>query len=107
MQKKGTTQPSKILKIYRGKEIVSLETYLSNSELWSTQESQALVSFVNPHKVFKSHKPQPSFTVSRWLKEVLPLAGIDTRMFKCHSTQFQVRCDRSLCLLYNETRAVV
>ena len=48
---------------------------LSKRESWGTQESQALVSFV------KLHKSVSSSTVSRWLKEGLSMAGIDTMMF--------------------------
>ena len=42
-------------------------------------EPQVLVSFV------KTHKTVSSLTVSRWLK-ILEMAGIDTHIFKGHST---------------------
>ena len=59
----------------------ALETYLSILESWGTQKSQVLVIFV------KSHKSMSSYTVSRWLKEGLPMAGFDARMRKGISTR--------------------
>lgn len=47
---------------------------------WNIQESQVLASFVKPCKAVTS------FSVSRWLKKGLSIAGIDTMMFKDHST---------------------
>ena len=43
-------------------------------------ETQVLVSFVKPHKAMSSS------TVSRWLKQIVEIAGIDTVIFKGHST---------------------
>ena len=58
----------------------TLDTGLSNHELWGTQEFQVLVGFM------KSHKAVTSFTVSRWFRDDPSMAGIDIRMFKSHST---------------------
>ena len=33
----------------------------------------------------KPHKPAASYTVARWLKEMLKLAGIDVPIFSDHS----------------------
>ena len=43
-----------------------------------------------PNQLFLSHKtglPVARNTISRWLKEVMSLAGIDTTYFKAHSTR--------------------
>ena len=37
--------------------------------------------------VVKPHKPVSPTTVGRWIKEALKLAGIDTAIFKAHSTR--------------------
>ena len=54
----------------------TLGTFLSKRESWGNQESQVLVSFV------KSDKVVISSSVSRWLKNGLSMAGIDTRISK-------------------------
>ena len=45
----------------------------------------------NPHQVFlstiKPHSPVASSTIARWLKTTLANAGIDTSIFKAHSTR--------------------
>ncbi|CAH3113986.1 unnamed protein product, partial [Pocillopora meandrina] len=45
------------------------------------KEDQLLVSFQKPHK------PVSTDTISRWLKTVLEKSGIDTSVFKGHSTR--------------------
>ena len=47
---------------------------------WGVEESQFLVSYLKPHK------PVSPTTVSRWLGQALAMAGIDTEVFKAHST---------------------
>ena len=60
----------------------TLEAYFQKRESWGIKEkSQLLVSHVSPHK------PICSSTVSRWLKEGLAMVGIDTQIFKGHSTR--------------------
>ena len=46
-----------------------------------TGSDQLLVSIQKPHKPVSTH------TISRWLKTVLEKAGIDTSVFKAHSTR--------------------
>lgn len=47
---------------------------------WRTTDpsktNKLLLSYVNPHK------PVPSATVPRWMRELMQLAGIDTSAFK-------------------------
>lgn len=57
-----------------------MDTGLSKHESWGTQKFQVLVSFM------KLHKAVTSFTISRWFRDDLSMAGIDIRMFKSHST---------------------
>ena len=47
----------------------------------SESTTQVLVSFVKPHKALSFS------TVSRRLKQILEIAGIDTDIFKVHSTR--------------------
>ena len=37
--------------------------------------------------LFKPFKPVSSTTIARWIKEILSLSGIDTAIFKAHSTR--------------------
>ena len=79
--------PPKPLKFYSfpGKKklrvCANLDMCLSKHESWDTKEFQVLVNFVKPHKAVTSS------TVSRWLKEGWPIAGIDASMFMGHSTR--------------------
>ena len=57
----------------------TLDTYLDLTKSWRKGESQLFLSFIEPHsKVSRS-------TITRWLKETLQLAGIDTKIFQSHS----------------------
>lgn len=63
--------------------ILTLNCYLDLSKDWrkSDAESQLFLSFVNPHKaVTKS-------TITRWIKEVLKLSGIDINTYQAHSVR--------------------
>ena len=42
------------------------------------------VSFLS---VIKPFKPVSSSTIARWIKEILALSGVDTDIFKAHSTR--------------------
>ena len=44
-------------------------------------EKQLFISFVKPHK------PVGSTAIARWVTNILKLAGIDTAVFKAHSTR--------------------
>lgn len=58
-----------------------MTAYLSRRDIWRVSDSQLLVSYVNLHKaVFSS-------TISRWIKDLLRLAGIDITEFTSHSTR--------------------
>ena len=60
----------------------TLQCYLDRaSTLRSRTTSQLLISYVKPHNAVTTN------TVSRWIKQVLTLSGIDIRTFKAHSTR--------------------
>jgi len=88
-----TARPSKphrsiMLHEYEGEEsldvIRCLRAYLTRTEplrVTEAQKQSLLVSYVKPHN------PITSCSVARWLKMVMSLAGIDTSIFKAHSTR--------------------
>ena len=58
-----------------------LKEYLHRTEKLRGGERQLLISYVKPHnKVTKA-------TISRWIKDTLSRAGVDTVKFKAHSTR--------------------
>ena len=59
----------------------SLENYICATQPLRGDSSQLFISFIKPHR------PVTSPTVARWLKEVIQEAGIDTSIFKAHSTR--------------------
>ena len=61
--------------------IVCLSEYVKRTSKLRTGCDQLLVSIQKPHKSVSTH------TISRWLKTVLEKAGIDTSVFKAHSTR--------------------
>ena len=84
--KKGAAPPSLDLHMFlEDPEICAVKTldeYLSRSKAWRTKdETQLLISFISPHKAVTGS------TVPGWIKKVLHLAGIDTNIFKGHSTR--------------------
>ena len=58
-----------------------INSNLQRGNVWGVEESQFLVSHIKPHK------PVSPSTVSRWLGQVLAMAGINTEVFKAHSTR--------------------
>ena len=61
--------------------VVALEEYLKRTKVWHGKvKSQLLLSFVEPHN------PVVSSTIPWWIKIFLKEAGIDTKIFKGHST---------------------
>ena len=59
-----------------------MEDYLKRTKVWRGKDkSQLLLSFVKPHN------PSASSKISGWIKNVLGEAGIDTKIFKGHSTR--------------------
>lgn len=64
--------------------VACLRRYLSLSEkfrLNKEQKQQLLLSFIKPYK------PIVTCSVARWLKAVMSGAGIDTSVYKAHSTR--------------------
>ena len=63
-----------------------LQAYLEKTRVFRpilapTQPNQLLISYRRPHA------PVKSCTIARWIKSVLSKAGIDTNIFKAHSTR--------------------
>jgi len=61
--------------------IFTLKEYIKRTETLRGNCEQLFISFVKPHK------PVSRDTISRWTKTVLRNSGIDTTMFKSHSTR--------------------
>ena len=62
--------------------ITTLKQYLERTQSWRSEATSSLfLSFVKPHK------PVTTSTISRWLKSVLGKVGVDTSVFKGHSTR--------------------
>ena len=83
--RKRKSPPS--LKGYSSKEdsklcvVATLEQCLKRTNFWRRKDkSQLLLIFVKPHS------PVVSWTISGWIENVLREAGIDTKIFKGHST---------------------
>ena len=59
-----------------------LESYLDKtSALCGTTTSKLFFSYIKPHKAIGTH------TFGRWIKQLLQDSGIDTSIFKAHSTR--------------------
>ena len=83
--RKGQPPPS--LKVYSFEEdtklcvVDTLEENLKRTNVWRGKDrSQLLLSFVKPHNSVVI------LTISGWIKNVLRETGIDTNIFKGHST---------------------
>ena len=61
--------------------IQTLKVYLDRSQEWRDEKKTQLLLGIN-----KPHKPVSVSTVSRWIKDVMSLSGIDVSLFKGHST---------------------
>ena len=62
--------------------VATLEEYYKRTKVWRGKDkSKLLLSFIKPHN------PVVSSTRSGWIKNVLREAGIDTKIFKGHSTR--------------------
>ena len=81
--KPGTDSPTAFLKSYppdrRLCVVYVLKEYLRKTVDIRQDVTNLLISHVKPHK------PVCKSTVSRWLKEVMILSGIDCEVFKVHS----------------------
>ena len=83
--RKGKARPEIKFKKFSSKPKICIcaviDSYLKRSAKWRKNETQLLLSFVNPHKPVKVK------TVSRWLVETMQLSGIDVNIFKGHSVR--------------------
>ena len=61
--------------------IACVSEYVKRTSTIRKECDQLLLSFQKPHK------PVSTDTISRWLKEVLAMSGIDTTVYKGHSTR--------------------
>ena len=62
--------------------IQTLKVYLDTSQEWRDEKkTQLLLDINNPHK------PVSVSIVSRWIKDVMSLSGMDVSLFKGHSTR--------------------
>jgi site-specific recombinase XerD len=77
----GVPQPVLCLPLYNNSKLcvqATFETYLKHTLGYRNHDDLLL-------SISKSYKPVSNQTVSRWLKEMLHLAGIDINKFKAHS----------------------
>jgi len=58
----------------------TLEEYLARTAPLRDGENQLFISFIRPYKKISKE------TISRWIKNVMQFSGIDTTIFKSHST---------------------
>ena len=84
----GRKHPSLVLPAFPADEklcvVTCLREYLRRTELFRDGSSSSdclWVSFVKPHKAISKD------TISRWIRNVMKEAGIDTKLFKPHSTR--------------------
>lgn len=81
----GANQPLLIIPFFNEKPEIcpgkTLLTYLELTEPIRNNEDTLFLSFRRPHKAVSSQ------TLSRWIKDILSLSGIDTSTFTAHSTR--------------------
>lgn len=61
--------------------VKTIEQYLERTKSIRGDENKLFISFNKPHRAVTRS------TISRWIKRVLQEAGIDTEIFKAHSTR--------------------
>jgi len=61
--------------------VKTVKVYLDKTDPLRNGNSQLVISYRRPHG------PVSSATISRWIKENLADAGVDTDVFKAHSTR--------------------
>ena len=61
--------------------VTATRAYIKRTSELRVNEKQLLISFIKPHKAVGTS------TVARWVTIILALAGIDTKVFKAHSTR--------------------
>ena len=82
--KKGRINPVLKLKRYTDCEVCvvyTLEHYITRTEQLRGSEQRLFISYMKPYKVVSSS------TISRWLRNVLTLSGIDVSKYKSHSVR--------------------
>ena len=65
---------------------VTLTEYLARTKPLRGDVEQLLISYVKPYKSVCTS------TISRWIKDVMRLSGIDTDIFKSHSVRAATTC---------------
>lgn len=68
-----------------------IDTYLVRSKSWRDGKNQLLLSYVKPHKEISAK------TVSKWITDILDMAGIDTKTFSGHSTRSAASSKEKSC----------
>ena len=85
--KKGQKAPKVTYASYNENEalcvVSTFNAYIERTSSWREDPNKGLLflSYISPHKSVESS------SISRWIKEVLEKAGIDTKTFKAHSTR--------------------
>ncbi|MEO0683599.1 MAG: tyrosine-type recombinase/integrase [Cyanobacteria bacterium J06649_11] len=83
--KKGKVAPVLTFKVFEEDSSLcvcrTIDQYLDRTKSRRNGHTQMLLGLIKPHK------PVSTSTVSRWLVHFLASAGIDTNMFKAHSTR--------------------
>ena len=81
----GYRAPSVVLQAYPADSSLCVSTYLKEylrrTKPLRGSESKLFISFTKPYKQVSSE------TISRWIRLVMELAGVDTKVFKPHSTR--------------------
>ena len=70
-----------------------MDEYIKRTQLLRNDETQLFISFIKPFKKVSKD------TISRWIKKVMNLAGIDTTVFKPHSTRAASTSKAKTCQL--------
>lgn len=85
--KKGATPPAVTFYAYKANEnlcvVSTIKEYINRTKEWRIRDnqSQLLLSFINPHREVVSS------TIAGSIKNLLCSAGINTEVFKAHSTR--------------------
>ena len=81
----GYTPPTVILNAFPSDETLCvfshMKTYIDCTSTLRGQETKLFISYIKPH-----HRVSRN-TISRWIRETMTNAGVDTSIFKPHSTR--------------------
>ena len=61
--------------------LTHLKVYLEKTKMLRIDEKQLLISYIKPHKAVSCE------TISKWVKKFMAAAGIDTSIYKSHTTR--------------------